>query len=167
MALNAIVAFDNNYGIGYNGNLLFSVSSDLKRFKKLTLGHTVIMGRKTWESLPKKPLPNRKNIVVTSKNLDVISKDVEVMRLEEVKKYIDENPQEEIFIIGGGQLYKEFIEKYDKIYATQIYYNFSDVDTYFPSLDFKIWQRVDGEYNIKTHKNYFYEFKTYSKRQIF
>ena len=85
----AIVAVDNNFGIGFNGELLERIPDDLKRFKQLTDDSTVVMGRKTWDSLPKKPLPNRFNIIVTSQEVDDNDIDIKHSSMEEVKSFLE------------------------------------------------------------------------------
>ena len=101
----AIVAVDNDFGIGYNGGLLEHVSADLKLFKQITSGNTVIMGHRTWESLPKKPLPNRNNIIISSSLESPQDNSYSVMTLEEAITFIEHNTSDDIFIIGGGSIY--------------------------------------------------------------
>lgn len=105
----AVVAADLNWGIGRKGELLTHIPNDLKHFKSLTENNTVIMGRKTWDSLPKKPLPNRKNIII-SNTLDLHNENVECLNLEKGKEYIKQfiDTNEKCFVIGGGIIYKEF-----------------------------------------------------------
>ena len=99
--ISAIVAVDNSWGIGFNGDLLEHIPEDLKYFKELTSGHCVMMGRKTWDSLPKKPLPNRKNIILTTQtNYD--SQNEHFWRLGQVKLVMKQQKGWEFFIIGGG-----------------------------------------------------------------
>ena len=110
--ISAIVAVDANWGIGYNGQLLEHIPDDLKRFKELTSNNTVVMGRKTWESLPNKPLPNRFNVVLTSTpsqmeqtvNTKFLTMDDFLMNLDSLEEFMNEYGKE-IFIIGGGQIY--------------------------------------------------------------
>lgn len=138
--MKAIVAVDNEWGIGKDGDLLFRIKEDMKFFKETTLGKVVVMGRKTFESLPnKQPLKNRINLVVTSdKTLEsydnVIFGDMDKIN-EEIKKY-DTN---DIFIIGGASIYKQFIHRCDTVYVThnEATYN---ADTYMPNLAFEGFQ---------------------------
>jgi dihydrofolate reductase len=126
-----VVAMDKNSGIGKNNKMPWHFKEDMKFFRKLTWGHTVIMGRKTYESLPPtyRPLPGRKNIVLTSaKNYDVPK---EVVVLNNVDKVLELCKDEECFVIGGAQTYKLFRPYTSKIYVTHIQ-NEYDVDTYFP-----------------------------------
>ena len=132
--ISAIVAVDNNWGIGFNGKLLEHIPEDLKMFKQLTIGHTVIMGRKTWNSLPKAPLPQRSNIVISSTKPLIMDKNTLRLPLEDVIEFL-EYTKDEIFIIGGGTIYKELLPLCDKVYVTKIFKDHSNIDTYFPNLD--------------------------------
>ena len=132
--ISAIVAVDNNWGIGFNGDLLEHIPEDLKMFKQLTTGHTVIMGRKTWNSLPKAPLPNRTNIVISSAAPLIMSDTVLRLQMQDVLRYL-KYTKDDVFIIGGGQIYKELLPFCDRIYVTKIFKDHDNVDTYFPNLD--------------------------------
>ena len=141
MNIQLIWAQDTNAAIGKDGTLPWHYSEDLKNFKKLTTGHTIIMGRKTWDSLPIKPLPNRKNIVIT-RNTDFNEDKCKVVNsLEDAIKASRDNDDEEIFIIGGGEIYKLGLEFIDKLYITEIKANI-DGDTFFPKWDKKKWKEV-------------------------
>lgn len=131
----AIVAVDNNWGIGFNGELLERIPNDLKRFKQLTDDSTVIMGRKTWDSLPKKPLPNRFNIIVTSQEVDDNDIDIKHSSMEEVKAFLELDLGIPVFIIGGGMIYRELLPYCQEVYVTKILKDHDNVDTYFPNLD--------------------------------
>lgn len=131
----AIVAADNNWGIGFNGELLERIPDDLKRFKQLTDDSTVVMGRKTWDSLPKKPLPNRFNIIVTSQEVDDNDIDIKHSSMEEVKAFLELDLGIPVFIIGGGMIYRELLPYCQEVYVTKILKNHDNVDTYFPNLD--------------------------------
>lgn len=137
--ITIIVATDLKNGIGKNNDLIWHLSEDLKRFKALTSGNNIIMGRKTWDSLPKKPLPNRKHIVISS-SLKVFDENVIVVDSpEEAFNYLD--PEKENFIIGGGQIYKAFLPFANKIELTKVFDEF-DADTFFPEIDFSVWKTV-------------------------
>jgi dihydrofolate reductase len=137
--INIIVAVASNGAIGKDGDLLWHISEDLKYFKKTTLNSTVVMGRKTWEALPFKPLKNRRNIILT-KNEDFTEKNAEIFH--EIKEIIFLNKENEnLFIIGGGAIYKEFLPYADKIYLTKVYKDF-DADTFFPTLNADDWKEV-------------------------
>ena len=136
--LSIIVAKASNDVIGGDNKLLWHISDDLKRFKEITSGHTIIMGRKTFESLPK-VLPNRHHIVITrDKSFKVDSPDVEV--INDISSIINrfENSKEEVFIIGGGEIYKALLPNSDKIYLTRVYKDFNG-DTKFPEINFEDW----------------------------
>lgn len=131
----AIVAVDNNWGIGFNGELLERIPDDLKRFKQLTDDSTVVMGRKTWDSLPKKPLPNRFNIIVTSQEANDNDIDIKHSSMEEVKAFLELDLGIPVFIIGGGMIYRELLPYCQEVYVTKILKDHNNVDTYFPNLD--------------------------------
>ena len=142
--ISAIVAVDNNWGIGYNGDLLEHIPEDLRYFKELTTSHVVVMGSKTWDSLPKKPLKDRLNIVVSSKPREVLGDmsiriDMEelMVRMIYMKRNALVNPaeEEEWFVIGGGSIYQQLLPFCDRVYVTKIYKDHDNVDTYFPNLD--------------------------------
>ncbi len=137
--MNLIFAVDNNWNIGYDGNMLFKISEDLKRFRRLTEGNIIIMGRKTFESLPdKKPLPNRVNIIIT-RDKDYNAEGVIVVNsLEELFELLEElNPNNEMenFIIGGGEIAKQTISYCNKAYITKIFKTIDKTDTCIPNLD--------------------------------
>lgn len=136
--LSIIVAIASNDVIGGDNKLLWHISKDLKRFKEITSGHTIIMGRKTFESLPK-VLPNRHHIVITrDKDYKVDSSEVEVVN--DINSIINrfENSTEEAFIIGGGEIYNSLLPKSDKLYLTKIYKDFKG-DTKFPKINLEDW----------------------------
>ncbi len=136
--LSIIVAIASNDVIGGDNKLLWHISKDLKRFKEITSGHTIIMGRKTFESLPK-VLPNRHHIVITrDKDYKVDSSGVEVVN--DINSIINrfENSTEEAFIIGGGEIYNSLLPKSDKLYLTKVYKDFKG-DTKFPKINLEDW----------------------------
>lgn len=134
--ITAIVAHGQNLEIGRDNQLLCYLPGDLKRFRELTTGHTILMGRKTWDSLPKKPLPNRTNIVITGANTDRIRSEGAqiVLNLEETKYWVKANGLiQEIYIIGGEQIYRHFLPDCGKLLVSRIPRSFSDADAFFPS----------------------------------
>ena len=143
MTLSIIVAMAENRAIGRNGDLIWHNSRDLKQFKKITTGHSVIMGYKTYLSLPNhKALPNRRNIILSSR-LENAPEGFELVSsipqaLEMVKD------EEEVFIMGGGMVYEQFLPMADRRYLTRIGQNF-EADTYFPYINFEEWELVDLE----------------------
>lgn len=134
--ISAIVAHGINREIGRQNNLLCHLPGDLKWFKEMTSGHTVIMGRKTWASLPKKPLPGRHNIVLSSspqtRQLLLSEGAHQCPTLEECVDWLATSRKEEIFIIGGEQIYRILLPKIDKLYVSIIPRTFPDADTFFP-----------------------------------
>ena len=162
--ISAIVAMDENNGIGFNGQLLEKIPEDLRRFKLLTQEKIVVMGRKTWESLPKKPLPNRLNIIISNK-IKIIDTFTISMSIKEIKsrlEYASKDHGEEWFIIGGGQIYNELLPFCDRIYITKIYKKYENVDTYFPNIDEQKWNIVHQS-EILTYNNLQYQFLTYDR----
>ena len=160
--LSIIVAVAKNNVIGKDNQLIWHLPEDLKRFKEITSGHTIIMGRKTFESLGR-VLPNRKHIILCN-DADLNINDENVPFVDDINRlgeYI--NKEEENFIIGGATIYKLMLPKVDKLYITKINQEF-DGDVYFPEIseeNWKITQRVKGK---KDEKNpYDYEYITYEK----
>jgi dihydrofolate reductase len=152
-----IVAVDESYGIGYKNKLLVHIKDDMQRFKNLTMNRKVIIGRKTFESIPN-GLPGRNIILVTShKNYQTNARNVFICNdLDKFMRemYLDNN--EEIFIIGGAEIYKQTLRYVNKIYLTKIHTTFKS-DTYFPKIDkniFKLHDHVEKKYDVK-HKLYF------------
>ena len=164
--ISAIVAFDEKHGIGYKNNLLVHIPDDLKNFKSLTTGKTVIMGRKTYESLPKRPLPNRKNIVITADpNKSSDDENLIYMNMFEVLEYLEQfkDSEEEVFVIGGMTVYSELLPYVSKVYVTQLYHTFDYADTFFPRLKTTEWN-CENLSDILTFGNLVYQFQLYSRK---
>jgi len=140
--ISIIVAVSDDWGIGKNNELLWNISEDLKRFKRLTMGNTIIMGKKTWESLPRRPLPGRKNIVLTDDPAECIDCSVTAYSIEDALSKCDKS--EEIFIIGGGSIYRQFMPLADRLYITHVHKK-APADIYFPEIDMNIWKVVEKE----------------------
>jgi dihydrofolate reductase len=140
--ISIIVAVSEDWGIGKNNELLWHISEDLKRFKRLTTGNTVIMGKKTWESLPRKPLPGRKNIVLTDDPIEKITDAVTAYSIEDALAKCEKT--EEIFIMGGGSIYRQFMLIADRLYITHVHRK-TPADIYFPEIDLKIWKTTEKE----------------------
>jgi len=143
--ISIIAAVSEDWGIGKDNELLWNISEDLKRFKRLTTGNTVIMGKKTWESLPRRPLPGRKNIVLTDDPKECIDCSVTAYSIEDALSKCEKG--EEIFIIGGGSVYRQFMPLADRLYITHVH-KLAPADVYFPEIDLKIWQISEREEHV-------------------
>jgi len=158
--ITIIVAASENDVIGNNNKLIWHLSKDLIRFKNLTKGHHVIMGRKTFESMPK-ALPNRTNVVIT-RNKNYTAENITVVdSLENALKVCKDDPQP--FIIGGGEIYRIGLTYAKRIELTRVYHNFEG-DTTFPQIDKNLWKEVKNikMFDIENH-NYNFSFITYDK----
>ena len=161
--LSIIVAKAKNNVIGKNNQMLWHLSDDLKRFKQLTLNHTIIMGRKTFESLGR-VLPNRKHIVFTQNpDFKVNNENVEVVHsLLQVQEYIESD--EEMFVIGGAMIYHLLMPYVTKMYVTEIHKDFEG-DTFFPKIDESVWKEISREKGPEDPENDFeYEYVIYEKK---
>jgi len=147
--ISIIVAVSEDLGIGKNNELLWSISEDLRRFKKLTLGKTVIMGKKTWESLPRKPLPGRKNIVLTDQSGGNFNGAITAFSIKDSLAKCSKD--EDIFIMGGGSIYRQFMPLADRLYITHVHKKVP-ADVYFPKISSRIWKIVEKE-EFKTEDN--------------
>lgn len=157
-----IAAAGQNNELGKDNDLLWHLPDDFKRFKTLTTGHHIIMGRKTFESFPK-PLPNRTHIIITrSQNYKVPDGCIVVNSLNEA---IEACPKtEDIYIIGGGEIYKQSISLANSIELTRVHEKF-DADTYFPTINPKEWKLSFSEFHDKDEKHkYAFTFETYLKK---
>lgn len=160
---SVIVAIDQNNAIGKDNGMLCHLPNDLKHFKTTTEGHTVIMGRKTFESLPKGALPNRRNIVI-SRNKDLSFPNTEVCSsVADALAMIDKD-ETEVFFMGGGELYKQVIKDANKLYITHIHNSFEEADTFFPAIDLLVWKVVRRQNFGADEKNPFpHSVVTYEK----
>ena len=160
-SITIIVAAAENNAIGKDNDLIWSLPNDLKRFKKLTSGHSIIMGRKTFDSFPGL-LPKRKHIVISrNKNISFSDEVTVVNNFEDAIRETgdDENP----FIIGGGQIYKLAMDLVDKIELTRVHEEFK-ADTFFPKIDKDKWELINEEFNEKDERHQFsFTYKTYIK----
>ena len=162
MVKSIIVAIDENNAIGKGNNLLCHLPNDLKYFKSVTQGHTVIMGRKTFESLPNGALPNRRNIVI-SHNRSLQIEGCEIFHTLEDAFEACKN-EEEVFVIGGGSIYKEALPLVDKLYITLIHHMFKDADTFFPDVNTSEWKEISEQKNSADEKNkYDHSFIIYTR----
>ena len=140
--ISIIVAIAVNRAIGKNNRLLWHLSDDLKRFKKLTTGHTLIMGRNTFLSLPNGALPNRRHIVISDKPEESFNGCEMARSIEEAVQLA--GTDEECFVIGGGMVYARFLPVAGKLYLTQVHESL-EADTFFPEIDFSQWKAVVTE----------------------
>lgn len=162
--ISIIVAASDNDAIGIEQRLPWRLSADLKHFKALTSGHTVVMGRKTFESLPNGALPNRHNVVLTSQP-DALFPHCSVYRSwEEMTKACP--TAEELFIIGGATLYRQALPVADKLYLTRVHHVFGEADTFLPAVDWSEWALQESESFPADEKNeYPYSFETYVRKR--
>lgn len=149
--ISVIVAMDEHRAIGKDQRLLWHLPNDMKFFKETTSGHTVIMGRKTFESLPKGALPNRKNIVLTSNPDAQYENCIVCHSLQDALKLSDSDS--EVFIIGGGTLYKQALPIADKLYLTMVHCVFDGADTFFSEIDLNEWHELSRTPHLIDDKN--------------
>lgn len=153
MKISIIVAIAENGVIGLNNRLIWRLSDDLKNFKALTYGHFIIMGRKTYESIGK-PLPGRTNIILSKNRSYEAEGCVIVQSVDKALKYSISKNQEEVFIIGGAQIYKETLSIADKLYLTRVHAS-PEGDTFFPTIDFSDWKEIAHTNFHRNEKNDF------------
>jgi dihydrofolate reductase len=162
--ISIIVAIAENFAIGKNNNLLWHIPEDLKRFKKITIGHKVIMGKKTYLSLPVRPLRNRENIVITDDPHDGFEGCTVVYSLAEALAKC--GPGEENFIIGGASIYRQFLPITDRLYLTWVHKNFEG-DVFFPVIDFNEWQMISKEdFSVDNQLGFAYSYAVYDRKEI-
>ena len=159
--LTMIAAAGKNDALGKNNDLIWHISEDLKRFKRLTSGHAIIMGRKTFESMPK-ALPNRTNIVLTQRK-DYAPKGALVIHdIEAALELVKDDTQP--FVIGGGEIYRLFMKHCDRIELTRVHHDF-EADVFFPKIDLNDWKVILEEHVYASDKQpYNYTYLTYEKR---
>ncbi|MEG2067492.1 MAG: dihydrofolate reductase [Tannerellaceae bacterium] len=142
--ISIIAAIADNNAIGKNQQLLWHLPFDMKRFKGLTTGHAVVMGRKTFESLPKGALPNRKNVILTSMPEAGF---VDCFACESMHDALDIcEKEDEIFMIGGAMIYKQALETADKMYITRVHHTYEDADTFFPEVYYNCWYYTEHKF---------------------
>ena len=148
MIVSAVVAIAENHAIGKNNQLLWHLPNDLKHFRLITTGHTVIMGRKTYESVGK-PLPNRRNIIITRQQIEIAGCEV-VSSIEEALALCA--AEQEVFIVGGAEIYKLAMPLTDRIYLTIVHQSF-DADAFFPEINKTEWTETQREDHPADEKN--------------
>ena len=163
MSISIIVAIAKNNAIGFENKLLYWLPNDLKRFKALTTGHTIIMGRKTFESLPKGALPNRRNIVLSRQDIDFPGAE----RFNSLEAALSQcRDEEEIYIIGGASVYQEAMPLADKLCVTHIDDTPEQADAFFPEIDSSVWEETNKEFHPTDEKHqYPYCFVNYQRIQ--
>lgn len=167
--MRLLYAVDGNWGIGYKGDLLCKISEDLKGFKKLTTNNIMIMGRKTFESLPvSKALPNRINIVMTKdksyqrENIMVVNSEDELF---ELLKEIDPDGEKERFVIGGGNIGRLLLPHCNKAYITKVFKCFDKIDTTFPNLDEDPEWEITRESDTRKQDDLEYKYVEYERKR--
>lgn len=164
--LAMIAAIGPDLELGSGGDLVWHISADLKNFKKLTMGHPVIMGRKTWESLPKRPLPGRVNVVITRQPDYTAEGALVAGSLPEALSLLPEGSADP-FIIGGGSLYAEALPTASRLYLTRIEDDAPQADTWFPEIKPEEWQPEEISPEMKTEingKEITYRFENYIRK---
>jgi dihydrofolate reductase len=173
--ISIIAAIGKKNELGKKNDLLWNLPADMKHFREATGGCTVIMGQKTFESLAQdengkqvgKLLPNRRNIILTlDQSFQKVGAEV-VYSMDELMNLLNKTtkPEEEVFVIGGGQIYKLFIDKADKLYITHVEAEFPDAEVFFPAIEETKWQKIKSEKRSKDELNkYDLEFAEYIKR---
>lgn len=164
MKISIIVAIAENNAIGKNNDLLWHLSDDLKRFKKLTTGQTIVMGKKTYFSLPVRPLPNRQSIVITDVPNETFEGCITAYSIQDAMQKLNETGEN--FIIGGGSVYAQFLPFADKLYLTKVHHSF-DADIFFPEINFMEWEILEKEDVNADEKNEFnYTYYVYKRKSI-
>ena len=160
--ISIIVAIAQNNAIGKDNDLIWHISDDLKRFKALTSGHTVIMGRNTWNSLPRRPLPKRRNIVLTH-DVTFAEEGAEVAHsLQQVLEMVRD--EEWAFILGGAAVYRQFLPFVNHIYVTWVWQDF-DADVYFPVIDMSVFAKVsESEVFVDAESGLRFSYADYQRR---
>jgi len=161
-SVHAIVAVASDWAIGRQGGLLCHLPADMRHFKEVTMGHSIVMGRKTFESFPRRPLPGRQNIVIT-RNAGWNYPGVTVAH--SVDEAIGAALTGTVFIIGGAQIYEQALPLVDVLHLTVIHARWASADVYFPALDMDEWQEVEREHHGSDHRNaYEFDFITLKRR---
>lgn len=162
LKISIIVAIARNYAIGKDNDLLWHLSEDLKRFKRITSGSTIIMGRNTYLSLPKRPLPNRRSIIISDIPNDYFEGAETVHSIEAALEYC--STETESFIIGGGSVYRQFLPLANKLYITKVHQDFEG-DVFFPEIDEQEWELIEeSEIQVDKNNSLRYSFLTYLRR---
>jgi dihydrofolate reductase len=160
--IHAIVAVDENWAIGRQGDLLCHLPADMRHFKQVTMGYSIVMGRKTFESFPRRPLPGRQNIVIT-RNAGWQYPGVTVVH--SMEEAIAAAETDTVYIIGGAQVYELALPLVEVLHLTVIHARWASADAFFPALDMSEWQEVSREHHQSDHRNaYEFDFVTLKRR---
>lgn len=163
--ISIIAAVAENGAIGRDNSLLWHMPTDMKRFKTLTTGHTVVMGRRTFESLPKGALPDRKNIVLTSRGADAFPGCIVCGSMDEAIRACGKD-EGEVFIIGGATVYREAMAIADRMYLTRVHAVAEDADAFFPEVNPDEWEETERqEFPSDDRHAYPFTFLTYQRRR--
>ena len=164
MKIAIVVAYDKSRGIGTGGDLPWgrSLPADLAHFKELTTGGAVVMGRKTYESIGGRPLPNRKNIVLST---DEVVGAIGAKNFAQALQLASEEPNQDIFVIGGERVFAEALPEVDTIYATEVDYSFSNADVFFPQINVNQWEEISRTSQKANEQNkYSFDFVEYRRK---
>jgi dihydrofolate reductase len=163
MSISIIVAVAENNAIGKDNDLLWHISDDLKRFKRITSGHKMIMGKNTFLSLPVRPLPNRISVVITDDQNDNYEGCIMAYSIEDAISKCEAD--EECFIIGGGSIYRQFLPLADKLYLTKVGRSY-EADIFFPEINEAEWELIEKEDYIDEENNSLpFSFQTYLRKK--
>jgi len=160
--LSIIVAIAENLAIGKDNDLLWHIPGDLKRFKRITGGHTVIMGKRTYYSLPKRPLPDRRNVVISDVPGEVIEGCIMAYSIGDSLSKCDLS--EENFVIGGASVYRQFLPRADRLYLTRVHKSF-EADVFFPEINFAEWNLISREdFSENENLGFSYSYENYERK---
>jgi dihydrofolate reductase len=163
MTISCIVAVAHRRVIGRDNDIPWYLPADLQYFKKVTMGHTVVMGRNCYNSIGR-PLPKRTNIIVTRDPYYISSVCPIARSIPEALEIANENGETEVFIIGGGQIYAQTVDLWDRLYLTEVDIDVEG-DIFFPEIDMKQWKLLSEEHHTKDEKNeYNYVFKVFERQ---
>lgn len=164
MLLSLIAAVADNNALGKDGDLLWHLPNDLKHFKALTLGHSVVMGARTYFSLPRRPLPKRRNIVLTSRTLPEFEGAELARSIPDALRMTAS--EDEVFVIGGGTVYEQTLPFADKLYITHVHHSFDEADTFFPTIEPQDWTLEQQEEHPADERHpYPYTFAIYIRNK--
>lgn len=167
MKISAIAAIDENRAIGKQGGLLCHLPADLRHFKAVTMGSPIIMGRKTFESFPRGPLPGRLNIILTRDASYSQAGTVVCHDIDSALEVAARSGKGECFVIGGGQVYNDFAALCDELHLTVIHARFADADTFFPAIDMEQWETIKKEDYAADERNpYSYSFLHLRRKNV-